>query len=152
MRPDYPAFSRLLIAALAKGERTHTWLAERLGFTQQHVSDIVNGKHRPPRRKIEAMAEVLGLEGQARQAFLDEAYLTHVPDFIRARLSRLEDQLRDARAAGDRQAKETADLTLEVNRQLALSQELQAAWQELARRHPELAAELKAIREGARNG
>jgi transcriptional regulator with XRE-family HTH domain len=117
-RTEYPAFSRLLRAALedAKPPRTQTWLAERLGITQQHASDIVNGKHRPPRDKIEAMAELLGLDGDKRQEFLVEAYVTHVPDFIRARLRRLEDQLGEALRASDAASRELADLVVQVTR------------------------------------
>ena len=145
-RPDYPAFSRLIRAAL--GDRTQTWLAERLGITQQHASDIVNGKHRPPRRMIEAMAEHLALEGAKREAFVEEAYLTHVPEFIRARLARLEQQLVDSQKQGAKNADELATLIVEVSqlqRQAADLVALRAAVASLVKRHPELLPELRAL-------
>lgn len=147
-RPDYPAFARLLRAALDRNERTGTWLAERLGFTQQHASDIVTGKHRPPRGKIESMAELLGLEGDARQAFLDEAYLTHVPDFIRARLTRLEERLQAAIAAGESLSLEVITLEADVTRLQRAAAELVAlrsALRGAASRSPALAKELREL-------
>lgn len=147
-RPEYPAFSRLLIAALTRADRTQTWLGERLGITQQHASDIANGKHRPPRDKIEAMAELLGLENADRQAFLNEAYLTHVPDFIRARIQRIEDQL-DARVReSDAAMAELGALSAEVSRLQRAAADLsalRAAVEGLAQRHPDLGPELRAL-------
>lgn len=148
-RPEYPTFARLLRAALERDEgRTGTWLAERLGFTQQHASDIITGKHRPPRGKIEAMAELLGLEGDQRQTFLDEAYLTHVPDFIRARLTRLEDRLRSAISAGESFAAEVGALSADVTRLQRAAADLAAlksAVAGIAARHPAVAQELREL-------
>lgn len=147
-RPEFPAFARLLRAALDRNERTGTWLAERLRITQQHASDIITGKHRPPRAKIEAMAELLGLEGHARAEFLDEAYLTHAPDFIRARLARLEERLANAVKLGDAAGEEMRELAGDVSRLQRVAADLAAlrsGVEGVAARNPALAEELRAL-------
>lgn len=76
---------------------TEADLGRLIGKGQTAISDYRTGAVRPPLSLISEMANALELRGEIRQEFIEEAYLAHAPDRVRAlvadlrrRISRLE--------------------------------------------------------------
>lgn len=59
--------------------------ARRVGLTRGQITNIMNGKRRPPRGQAERWANVIGLHGQDREDFIDLAAATYLPPVERER-------------------------------------------------------------------
>lgn len=59
---------------------------------------IVRGQRRPPLDQIEAWATALRLEGDRREAFIDEAHLDHATERVRTMVMCLQTDLGQMRA------------------------------------------------------
>jgi transcriptional regulator with XRE-family HTH domain len=58
------------------------------------LSLIELGRRTPPPEKLDRMAEVLGLQGTARAAFIRAGHLAHTPDVVNHALRRAEADVR----------------------------------------------------------
>ncbi|HYE06696.1 MAG TPA: hypothetical protein VEL07_14360, partial [Planctomycetota bacterium] len=64
-----------------------------VGTSQATVCQVVLGRTRPKLSKIGKWADALGLEGEARASFLEEAALTHAPPEVVELVERLRSDL-----------------------------------------------------------
>lgn len=76
-------FGALLVRAIERSGETLTAFAAKVGVTPTLVSFIVYGKRTPTPDAMARWADVLGLAGGERQAFMAAAALEHVPDPLR---------------------------------------------------------------------
>ena len=72
----------MLYQAIAQKGLTVSEFARLVKVPQPNVSEIKRGARRAPLAGIEKWADVLGLEGDERERFLDLAALTHTPERI----------------------------------------------------------------------
>lgn len=91
------AWSLLLESHMKRSQMTQQDIAGFLGVSQASVSDYIIGEIKPPLQHLSTLADCLGLIGQERVTFIEEGYLAHAPDRVRAlvadlrrRISRLE--------------------------------------------------------------
>ncbi len=85
-----PGFGELLGKLLKERKLSQQTLAQHVGVSQATVSQVILGKTRPRLAKIRKWADGLGLQGQDREAFVQEAALCHAPPEV----LELVDQLR----------------------------------------------------------
>ena len=82
----YGEMLKSLIAQKGYGLRE---FAQRVGYAHSNISAIMAGRRPPPLDRIERWADALGLDGQERQEFLEEAYLAHAPQQVRHIVDRM---------------------------------------------------------------
>ncbi len=83
-------FLKQLNALVDQSGLKHKEIAAKVLLDQSYLTKILKGQKPLPGDRIEAFADALGLTGQARKRFLDEAHLAVAPDFLRQRLSDLQ--------------------------------------------------------------
>jgi transcriptional regulator with XRE-family HTH domain len=77
-------FGRLLAAYRVRAGLTQDDLARRTGFKQSAISDFEVGAVRPPLAKLADFCDALDIHTDERLRFIEEAYLAHAPDRVRA--------------------------------------------------------------------
>jgi transcriptional regulator with XRE-family HTH domain len=82
-------FGALVTAHLERCALSQRAFAELVGMRQGQVNDLVRGRFPMPVRRIEAWADALGLAGDDRDRFREEALLTRAPTEIRDLVERL---------------------------------------------------------------
>lgn len=63
---------------------TEADLGKLIGKGQTAISDYRTGSLRPPLSLVTEMAEALEIRGDERTAFVEEAFLAHAPERVRA--------------------------------------------------------------------
>lgn len=85
------AWTLILESHMRRQGITQSDIARNIGVSQATVSDYMIGDLKPPLRHLTTIADCLGLIGQERVTFIEEAHLCHAPD-------RLRDMVGDLRA------------------------------------------------------
>lgn len=70
------------------------YFAERIGMTPGAISALFRGRHRPQYRRGEQWADELGLDGRAREEFLDSMAVASAVSRVATIVARLERQAR----------------------------------------------------------
>ncbi len=73
-------------------------VALRAGLDPSFLNRVRHGHRTLPRERIEPLADALGVSGDERKAFIEQAHLASVPDFIVNLVDVLRDELRVCRA------------------------------------------------------
>ena len=73
-------------------------VALRAGMDPSYLNRVRHGHRRLPVDRIEALADALGIGGDERTAFIEQAHLSAVPDFVANLIEVLRDDLRNCRA------------------------------------------------------
>ncbi|TVR11401.1 MAG: XRE family transcriptional regulator [Planctomycetota bacterium] len=85
-------FGVMLRKTLEDKGLTQTTFAQSVNADQGFVSQVINGRRRPPLGHVETWATALDLKGPERDAFLLAAHLDHTPAPVVERLKTLEAQ------------------------------------------------------------
>ncbi len=78
----------------ASGRSLSSW-ARTAGISQGFASNLLAGRRTPPLARVEAWCTSLGLTGEERQHFCDQAAIAHLPAAAQARLIQLLDDAAD---------------------------------------------------------
>lgn len=97
MRP----FPELLRSCLAQAGMSQMDLARAVGTSSSVVSQACLGQRPPPLERMDAWADALGLDDQARAVFVATAQLAHAPEAVRQRVAWLEQCVADQAGEGD---------------------------------------------------
>lgn len=77
-------WSLLLCAHRKKAHINQDEFADRLRVSQGTVSNWERGESLPDLSLVADMSDALGLRGDDRRTFIEEAFLAHAPDRVRA--------------------------------------------------------------------
>lgn len=100
------SFGDYLDVILAERKQSVRSFARLVGVTGAAVTTFK--RTRPPDERIEPWADALRLTGAARQRFLELAWLTHTPEFIRERYLVLTDEVEKLRMQAAQRRKKRA--------------------------------------------
>lgn len=73
-------------------------VALRAGLDPSFLNRVRHGHRALPLERVEQLADALGIAGDERIAFIEQAHLASVPDFVVNLVDVLRDDLRDCRA------------------------------------------------------
>jgi transcriptional regulator with XRE-family HTH domain len=79
----------MLLGHRLRCRRDQDELARCLGVSQATISNYEKGASLPPLDKISDLCGLLEIHGEERRSFVEEAYLAHAPDRIRALIADL---------------------------------------------------------------
>jgi transcriptional regulator with XRE-family HTH domain len=94
-------FLSQLNALIAAKDMKLKEFASRISLDPSYLSKVLKGEKPLPEDRIVPMADALGLKGDKRTRFLDEAHLTISPSYIRKRLNELQRLETDEHGSGD---------------------------------------------------
>ena len=83
-------FGELLRHAIVSKNTSISGWAQRVGCTHGQISNIIAGRRSPPLEQLDRWCAELGLADQARERFVNLAFLAHAPEQVRALVERLE--------------------------------------------------------------
>ncbi len=91
LRLEMSDFGHHFAELLAKRELTYATFARLAGVSAGSPANIASGRHPPPKNqaKLEKWADLLRLNVEQRERFLELAYLEHTPEPIRAEYLRM---------------------------------------------------------------
>jgi transcriptional regulator with XRE-family HTH domain len=89
-------FGELLRHAIVSKNTSISGWAQRVGCTHGQISNIIAGRRSPPLEQLDRWCAELGLADQARERFVNLAYLAHAPEQVRALVERLEARVEGA--------------------------------------------------------
>ena len=115
---DFPEAFRRSLAACGLSQNKAGPL---LGCSGPFVNHLCRGKAKPPLDRVPGWADILGLVGDDRAAFIEAARLAHTPPEIRAAVAALREAAPATAAFLDKQAPGSLDA---VARVAALEQEV----------------------------
>ncbi len=73
-------------------------VALRAGMDPSYLNRVRHGHRTMPADRIESLANALGISGDERVAFIEQAHLAIVPDFVMNLVELLRDDIRACRA------------------------------------------------------
>lgn len=79
---------------------TNDSLAKLLGVSEPMVAYIRNGRRPPPLKRIEPLADALGLKGATRARFVFQAQLEHCPEPLRSAVVKMAEQSNNRNVRG----------------------------------------------------
>jgi transcriptional regulator with XRE-family HTH domain len=91
---DRTAWGKLLIFHRERQRMTGDDLSRIVGVAQRTISDYEMGVLRPPLAKLTDFCDALDIHTDERLRFIEEAYLAHAPDRVRAMVVDLRNRVR----------------------------------------------------------
>lgn len=95
-------FGGFLAERIERARLTRIAFAKAIGSSSGFMTDVIKGRRTPPLDRLDAWADVLGLDGQERTLFLDLAALAHLPDEVRPRFLTIYQEHRELMAFKNR--------------------------------------------------
>ena len=90
--PSRSDFGKLLAQHLKRRRLSARGFALQVKVGTSFLRFVMLGERPVPPKRIEVWADVLGLSGEERERFVEEAWLTHAPEYVRELVERLRKQ------------------------------------------------------------